>query len=216
MYYLEMIQRFWSFNESRSIGSTAISMYLYLLKTGYTQDRYDFKISDVVIAKELGLTRKTVKSAKQKLEIFGLIIYKTQNGLPCYYRLVLDYPFQLTDPLIEMIIEIEEATNDFLETAEQFQAAQELTEMKVAGNIPTINEFLDYAVTLESYDLTLDPIITEKYKSWINDKWQNSAGRPITNWRSLLKSIMPYMKFSNDMHLSSAEDIPKIERPDLK
>lgn len=189
-------------------------MYFYLLKTGYTQDRYDFKISDVVIAKELGLTRKTVKSAKQKLEIFGLIIYKTQNGLPCYYRLVLDYPFQLPDPLIEMIIETEEATNDFLETDEQ--VTQALTEMKVAGNIPTINEFLDYAVTLDSYDLTLDPIITEKYKSWINDKWQNSAGRPITNWRSLLKSIIPYLKFNDDMHLSSAEDIPKIERPDLK
>jgi|SRR6218665_930151 len=214
MYYLEMIQRFWSFNESRSIGSTAISMYLYLLKTGYAQNRYDFKISDVFIAKELGLTRKTVKSAKQKLEIFGLIIYKTQNGLPCYYRLILDYPFQLPQPLTEMIIETEEATNDFLETDEQL--TQALTEMKVAGNIPTINEFLNYAATLDSYDLTLDPIITEKYKSWINDKWQNSAGRPITNWRSLLKSIIPYLKFNDDMHLSSAEDIPKIERPDLK
>ena len=211
-----MIQRFWFFNESRPIGSTAISMYLYLLKIGHSQDRYDFKISDVVIAKELRLTRKTVKIAKQKLQGLGLIRYEIKNGLPCYYRLVLDYPFQLPDPRTEMIIETEGEAMHIFEEVDVMEANQSLTEIKVTRNIPTTNEFLNYAATLDSYDLTLDPIIMEKYKSWINDKWQNSAGRPITNWRSLLKSIMPYLKFNDGLHLSSAEDIPKIERPDLK
>lgn len=216
MYYLEMIQRFWSFNESRSIGSTGISMYLYLLKTGYVNDRYDFKISDVVIAKELGLTRKTVKIAKQKLQGLGLIRYEIKNGVPCYYRLVLDYPFQLPDPRTEMIIETEDETTYVSEEGDLVESTPSLTEIRAARNIPTIDEFLNYAATLDSYDPKLAPIIIEKYESWITDDWQNNAGRPITNWKSLLKSIIPYMKFNEDMHLSSIEDIPKIERPDLK
>ena len=95
MTYLELIQRFWDFNHKNQIGSTGISMYLYLLKIGYEKESYDFHISDVGASKELGLTRKTIKSIKEKLKNFGLIEFQTKNGLPCYYRLLLDYPLKI-------------------------------------------------------------------------------------------------------------------------
>ncbi|WBX96506.1 hypothetical protein [Chryseobacterium gambrini] len=97
MYYLELIQRFWDFNKIVKISPTEIALYLYLLKIGYEKDRYDFKISDVELARELGLTRVTIKASKDKLKNRGLIQFQTSNGLPCYYRfqaLFLDNRFQ--------------------------------------------------------------------------------------------------------------------------
>ena len=54
MYYLELIQRFWDFNKTAKISPTEVLLYFYLLKMGYEKDRYDFKISDVELGKELG------------------------------------------------------------------------------------------------------------------------------------------------------------------
>ena len=84
MYYLELIQRFWDFNKTAKISSTEISLYFYLLKMGYENDSYDFKISDIELGKELGLTRKTIKSTKGKLKNLGLIQFQSKNGLPCH------------------------------------------------------------------------------------------------------------------------------------
>ncbi|MET2743972.1 hypothetical protein ABXT13_13290, partial [Staphylococcus caprae] len=60
------------------------------MKTGKENDAYDFKVSDVVLSKELGLTRQTVKSTKEKLQDFGLIQFQTQNGVSGSYRLILN------------------------------------------------------------------------------------------------------------------------------
>lgn len=237
MYYLEMIQRFWIFNKDRPIGATAISMYLYLLKTGYENDRYDFRVSDVNVGKELGLTRKTVKSTRQKLGSLGLIRYVTQNGVPCWYRLILDYPFQLLDPGKEKIIRVEEtkisakedvimhSQNDKSEIFHQ-QMVNFNKELNVQGyepsagidfmkRIPTIDEFMDYASKLDTYDSALDLILKEKYESWEKSDWKNSSGRPISNWKFLLKSILPYMNSINDSDNPALNEIPKIRRPDL-
>ena len=84
MYYLELIQRFWDFNKTAKISPTEALLYFYLLKMGYENDRYDFKISDVELGRELGLTRKTIKSTKEKLKNLGLIQFQSKNGLPCH------------------------------------------------------------------------------------------------------------------------------------
>lgn len=208
-----MIQRFWSFNEGRSIGSTAISMYLYLLKTGFINDRYDFNISDVAIGRDLGMTRKTVKSTKQKLADLGLIRYKTQNGLPGNYRLILDYPLRRVDDNTGRSIAVKKTTVT-KEATKQVQVFPLSAPIKALKSYPSVDEFLEYASTIDNYESRMDPIITDKYKSWISNDWKNSAGRPITNWRSLLKSIMPYVRLSGDIN-SSVDDIPQIRRPDV-
>lgn len=95
MYYLKLIQLFWEFNKIAKISTSEISLYFYLLKIGYENERYDFKISDVELGKELGLTRKTIKSTKEKLKSSGLIQFQTINGLHSHYRLLLNYAFKI-------------------------------------------------------------------------------------------------------------------------
>lgn len=231
MYYLELIHRFWVFNQKISIGSTGISMYLYLLKIAFDNDRYDFQISDVAVSKELGLTRKTVKSTKEKLKSLGLIQFQTKNGLPCSYRLILDYPLSVSEsknvkkeelwkeefmqkeeelvfpsPTLSPIQNLSENTDQEIEV--------KLSREKISNkNIPIWKEFFEYAQTLEIYEQQLDFEIQTKYESWKNNEWKNHADRPITNWRSALKSTLPFMKKTSESSTLSLKSIPNINRP---
>lgn len=233
MYYLELIYRFWGFNQKISIGSTGISMYLYLLKIAYDNERYDFQISDVAISKELGLTRKTVKSTKEKLQSIGLIQFQTKNGLPCSYRLILDYPLTVSEPKNvkkeelwkEEFIQKEEELVFPSPTVPPIQNLSENTDQKVEEqssrekannkNIPIWEEFIEYAQILEIYEQQLDFEIQTKYESWKNNGWKNHADRPITNWKSALKSALLYMKNIADRSEFSIENIPNIRHPKL-
>lgn len=220
MTYLELIRRFWDFNQINQIGSTGISMYLYLLKIGYEKESYDFHISDVAVSKELGLTRKTVKSTKEKLKNFGLIEFQTKNGLPCYYRLLLDYPLKIAK--LEKIQKVRIENSSFSPTSgtvdilppQQQQQQQQLSPLVInQKNIPSFDEFIEYAQTLETYESELDSVIKEKYEVWVRNDWQNSSNRRITNWKSSLKSILPYMKNEDKNLQLSITNIPNIKRP---
>lgn len=214
MNYLELIQRFWDFNQKFQIGSTGISMYLYLLKIGYDNNRCDFQISDVAVSKALGLTRKTVKIIKEKLKNFGLIEFQTRNGLPCYYKLLVDYPLQIA--LLEKTdkVNIRKSSVSPKSENEDIQSSyQSIAPIIDNKDIPTFEEFIDYAQTLEMYESKLEFGIKEKYETWLNNGWQNSSDRLITNWKSSLKSILPYIKNSNIDGHPSLTKIPVIKRP---
>lgn len=212
MYYLELIQRFWDFNHQKTIGSTGISMYLYLLKIGYEKEHYSFQISDVVISKELGLTRKTVKSTKEKLKNLGLIQFQTQNGIPCNYRLIVDYPLQSSEPKIINKKEIK--TEQFVQEVKT--PSIQISSVSSTQNIPSLEELIEYAKTLDHYEVELDSKIQSKYENWRNNGWKNSSDRLITNWKSTLKSSLPFMKNAMKNHQISLQSIPDIKRPKSK
>lgn len=234
MYYHELIQRFWQFNKENQVGSTAISMYLYLLKTSHDNNRYDFKISDIEISKQLRLTRKTVKCTKEKLRSLDLIQYQTKNGSSGSYRLILDYPLlinnsefsekhrkvretipqkteQLEVPLqnILLIKDVSENIPKIVNQNIKPQFSKVLSPIVNDKSIPTIEELIEYAQTLESYDSQLDFSIKEKYENWVNNNWKNSSDRPITNWKSSLKSTLPFMK---RITKNTIQSIPNIKR----
>lgn len=212
MSYLELIQRFWDFNNKNQIGSTGISMYLYLLKIGYENNVYDFHISDVMMSRELRLTRKTVKNTKEKLNYFGLIEFETKNGLPCYYRLVLEYPLQIFKP--EKIENARIKICQILPKSENVEIlSQESTPILCKTNIPSLKEFIHYAQTLYRYDSELEFSIKEKYEMWVANGWRNSSDRPITSWKSSLKSILPYLKNEDNDDSLLISSIPNIKRP---
>lgn len=216
MYYLELIQRFWDFNHKNQIGASGISMYLYLLKTGYDKDRYDFHISDVAMSKALGLTRKTIKSTKEKLEKFGLIEFKSQNGIPAYYRLLLSYPLQIVEPSKVAKVNIEkDAVFSRTEKIEVLTSSQQLIPEVDHKKIPSYEEFIEYAKTLETYDTELELRVKEKYEGWLRKGWRSNSNRPITNWKSAIKSILPYMKDRDHENQLSLSLIPSIERPKI-
>ena len=236
MYYLELIQRFWDFNHENNVGSTATTFYLYLLKEGFANERYDFKLSDVKISQELRLTRKTVKSTKEKLEVLGLIEFQTRNGLPCYYRILLNYPLRPNSEVAVKPLEIEDfadlQTLKLEDNLVDFEQNVDITtvskDLKIGENlslpnsqrrlknldIPNFDEFLQHAQTLELYESTMNHLIKKKYENWLDDGWTNHSKRPITNWKSSLKSVLPFLKDKNVLHDDpSIESVPTIKRP---
>ncbi|MCD1117533.1 hypothetical protein [Chryseobacterium turcicum] len=237
MYYLELIQRFWTYNQNAQVGSTAVAMYLYLLKTAYSNGHYDFTISDVAISRDLGLSRNTVITTKGRLRKLRLIDFKTKNGLPCRYRMIINYPIDNSGQLELLKINMEESIND--KTSLDIKMAEDIgTEANVSsclnGNsskenaivpskdilplkmkmiIPEIEEYLEYAKTLDGYDSTLEFKIRKKYSEWLEKGWCNNAKRPITNWKSSLKSALPFLLDSNLGKTLYEGTIPKIRRP---
>ena len=255
MYYLELIQRFWDFNKTKKMSPTEVLLYFYLLKMGHENGRYDFKISDVELGKELGLTRKTIKTTKEKLKNLGLVQFQSKNGLPCHYRLLLNYSFEIESKKsikkeestnvekdqkreileifesilpapnsVELIEEVEidndvKPSSETLQQNQKIELEQEQKQEREQLNlknskIPSLNEFIEYAKSLEGYESELELSISEKYESWINNGWKNTSNRPISNWKSTLKSTLPYLKNTNGENSLSLQDIPKIKRPE--
>lgn len=232
MYYLELTERFWTFNQTAYAGSTAVAMYLYLLKTAKDHDAYVFVVSDVVVSKELGLTRKTVKSTKERLRDLGLIQFQTKNGLPCAYRLLLNYNMQISEPekirksevqKLPVFTEADEAeslTNSALQTFSLPEIADAQNNNLspaslnvINSEVPDFEEFIAYAKTLEMYEGRLDASIRERYESWTANGWRNVSGKPVTNWRLSLKSILPFMKNASQNDELSIQSLPNIKRP---
>ena len=254
MYYLELIQRFWDFNKKAKVSPTEISLYFYLLKIGYENERYDFKISDVELGKELGLTRKTIKSTKEKLKNLGLIQFQSKNGLPSHYRLLLNYSFEIEPEtsikneentivektqnrkILEVFESILSAQNSVevvkeVEINSDIKASSESTEKQKLewkqaqkqeqekqdlknNKIPSLDEFIEYSKSLEVYEPELELSISEKYESWKSNGWKNTSNRPISNWKSTLKSTLPYLINKSEKNSLSLQDIPNIKRPE--
>lgn len=233
MYYLELIDRFWDFNQKARLGSSAISLYLYLLKLGKDNDSYKVVISDVALGNALGITRKTVKPTKDKLRELGLVEFESKSGFPCNYRILLNY---LSDiPILEKIekekiekvpsLEIVEKQKILKRNHSSDEVVRRISKSsdkvsithtsKISKSkiIPELEEFTQFATTLEDYQPILDSVIKEKYFSWLENDWRNSSGRPISNWKSSLKSILPYLKNSKKDDAVSVNSIPNVKRP---
>ncbi|MCL1689440.1 hypothetical protein CMT57_06220 [Elizabethkingia anophelis] len=232
VYYLELIQRFWEFGPKARLSTTAIVVYLYLLKQARDNNGYNVVISDVMLSETLGLTRKTIKPAKEALRNLGLIQYESRKGLSCSYRIVLDYPLQV--PGQEKVQQVEKNLQaSIVEKSENSPLVEpskihipKTTEQKEStflyNNVPepfkttkgpSLEEFMTYAYTLDGYEGSMDLDIEEKYALWAGNGWRNNLGKPITNWKSSLKNILPYMKNKTDNGPLSVESIPSIRPP---
>ena len=81
-------------------------------------------------------------------------------------------------------------------------------------NIPLLDEFMNFAKSLEIYDETMDFAIKSKYESWRDNGWVNGLGIPINKWQNNLKNTLPHLKTSKKK-LSGLQpnNIPTIKRP---
>lgn len=232
VYYLGLIQRFWEFGPKARLSTTATVVYFYLLKQASDNNGYDVVISDVMLSETLGLTRKTIKPAKEALRNLGLIHYETRKGLSCSYRIVLDYPLHvpgqekvqqkgknIKTPIVEKSKDsplVEPSDIPVPETTEQKESTllyNNVPEPFKTTKGPSLKEFMVYAHTLDGYEGSMDLDIEEKYALWAGNGWRNNLGKPITNWKSSLKNILPYMKNKTDKGLFSVESIPNIKHP---
>ncbi|MDV2442560.1 hypothetical protein CMV00_01940 [Elizabethkingia anophelis] len=234
MNYLELLHKFWEYNQNERLGTTMIAMYLFLLEEWDKNEGNDFKVSDIAICEKLLLTRPTVKVIKEKLRNCGLIYYETQNGLPSHYRIILDYTsLRKEERSKKGSVEMKQKsidTNDKLKTdfPDELPAvgpvfinstSPEVSKSKTISsnkNIPTLTEFIGFAKTLPTYDTILDSRIQDKYESWVNNGWRTMQDNPITKWEPLLKATMPFILKASQNGGLSLESIPNIRVPKPK
>lgn len=219
----EFFTKIWQFNSQNPLGLSVLSLYFYLLKVAYEKKSLNFTLSESRISRELKMTRKTVKIGKEKLRKYGIISFKSRSGLPCDFQLISEYPlifkdlFEQTEEIYK-IPEIKKIQNKFelqKVNSEIKDTQQILSIVETNKNIPTIEEFLEYAQSLEMYDPQLHSEIQLKYDNWKSNNWKNSANRPITDWKSSLKSVLPYLKNSTQNNSLSVKTIPAITPPKL-
>ncbi len=217
---LKLIKKFWEFNNQESLGSSTIAVYFYLIEQWDKNDKNDFSLSDKQVSSVLKLSRKTVKTAKDTLRNLGLLSYKSIAGFPCVYKLITDYEFNEVAVVDnkKAIVKKKETPKPKTEPKPQKSQKQLPTintgkkENKLLADIPTEEEFLQYAKSLEIYNGNspdIDFKIKTKYESWKDNGWKNGHDKPIRNWKITLKSTLPYLLTGN----SFTEKVPKINRP---
>ena len=232
--YIYLLGKFWDFSEDKQLGSSAILIYLYLLKEGFNRNNTRFSISDVQISKNLNLTKKTVKVNKDILLKNGLIDYKTRNGVPCNYQIITDYPLetdnsnQKIEKKIAVIQDVKKQdivkkqSNNIEQNLKQNSGQlskdlpQNIPQKALNKDIPTLEEFLLFAKTLNSYDDSLVENLELKYEEWTEKGWKNNFGRLITDWKSTIKNTMPYLKNRSSTNIDSIQSIPNIRRTGIE
>lgn len=218
-YNLELSERIWKFNESRALGLSTLSIYFFLLKISVEIDSLKFTISDTEVSKQLKMTRKAVKVCKEKLRRFGIISYRSISGIPAEITLISDYPLILDnqhfDDDLNKKRKAKKQNEEVLVQSKILKTSvSEINDIstKKIMDFPTLEEFIEYAESIESYDDNLLLEIKNKHQTWTNNGWKNSFDRPITNWKSALKNSIPYLYNSALKNKKSIEAIPIIKR----
>jgi len=210
MNYTELTTKFWSINEKSPLGASAIALYFFLLEKCRQNDGKDFTISDNAIGQKLSLTRPTINALKSKLRNVGLIQYQTRNGVPSIYRIITDISFLESEPFKKMIES--PIINDIQPKILEEKTIHTSTRENI--NIPSLDEFMNFAKSLEIYDETMDFAIKSKYESWRDNGWVNGLGIPINKWQNNLKNTLPHLKTSKKKPSGlQPNNIPTIKRP---
>jgi len=228
MNYSELISRFWEHNEKQPLGAVAVSLYLFLLEIWTKNDEHDFKLSDTEICERLKITRPTIISSRQKLCSIGMIQYQSQNGLPGHYKIIREYSPVLSvsenpkkaipkkKKTVEKPIQKNENPLNESSFADNPPKISQPTLILGFGNIPSLEEFTQYAKTLENYIPELENLIEAKYNSWLENEWKNSYNKPITNWKSSIKNAMPFLQSELESQNTTPEKkiaLQTIKRP---
>lgn len=218
-YNLELSERIWKFNESRALGLSTLSIYFFLLKISVEIDSLKFTISDTEVSKQLKMTRKTVKVCKEKLRRFGIISYRSISGVPAEITLISDYLLILDnqhfdDDLIKKRKAKKQNEEVLVQSKILKTSVSKIDDIltKKIMDFPTLEEFIEYAKSIETFDDKLLLEIENKHQTWINNGWKNNFDRPITNWKSALKNSLPYLSNNAIKNKKSIETIPIIKR----
>ena len=206
IYEADLFERIFELNSNNKIGATTITVFIFILyKCGDPQK--EIVLSDYEMARELGLSRQTVITAKNKLKLLGLLDYQRNPGFP--NRFILngngfpDEKLKITEikkiPIKNLNLKPEPKTI----TTNSF------------SKFPTLKQFMDFAKTLNDYSEKLDDVLIKKFHQWDNSDWKNALGKPILNWQSVLQKNMIMFDSHRSFENNSALKIPEIKRPKL-
>ena len=223
MEYLELIKKYWRMNEEFPQNYSITCMYLFLLETWDKNNKEDFEISDYDISKKLIITRVSVRKNRKKLRDLGLINYQISKGFPTIYKIISDYIIRKGKEVVSIAekekivdkksiapaIPVIPLVQEPIPVASPSLKSKEKQTPMMPFNIPSFEEFMNYAKTLDIYEEGLDVHLKIKYETWKDDGWVSGYNKPIINWKQTLKNTMPYLRSNN----KNIFNVPKINRP---
>ena len=226
MDYLSLTKKFWTFNDVYPLSAPIVAIYLFLLDNWDKVGGKDFEFSDKVMSKRLKINRKTIKTSKDTLRNLGLISFQITNGFPTLYRIIPDYlvrnfVVEREKTIVKQVIKKRSEKSvsqlgEFLKISEMSKKESLTPPRKVPKeniskniDIPSFEEFMNYAKTLDIYEEGLDVHLKIKYETWKDDGWVSGYNKPIVNWKQTLKNTMPYLRSNN----KNIFNVPKINRP---
>ncbi|ASF44210.1 transcriptional regulator [Capnocytophaga endodontalis] len=236
MEYLELIKKYWSMNEEFPQSSTITCTYFFLLESWDKNNREDFEISDYDISSKLKINRNTIISNRKILRDLGLINYQITKGFPTLYKIIPDYVIRkgkevilvaekektVSKKAITQVISVMSPVQEAISHSVQITPpttpvvfpslipkTKEKQVPKTPSNIPSFEEFMNYAKTLDIYEEGLDVHLKIKYETWKDDGWVSGYNKPIVNWKQTLKNTIPYLRSNN----KNIFNVPKINRP---
>ncbi len=201
-----LFEKIFDLNSKNKIGANTITVFTFILYK--CEDlREEIVLSDYQMARELGLSRQTIITAKNKLKLLGLLDYNRNRGFPNRFILKGNDLPKVTPNTNEIMVDTIEELNENLEP--------EIILHSSFSKYPTLKQFMDFAKTLKDYSEILDDLLIQKFHKWEEADWKNSLGRPILNWQSTLEKNMNTLEFSHSYKSSSLSNLPIIKRPKL-
>ncbi|MFA5619085.1 MAG: hypothetical protein WDA08_02125 [Weeksellaceae bacterium] len=214
------IKLLWSVDGKNKMSANTICLYAFLISKLIDTENQEARISDKEISKAFSITQKTIYRSRENLQRLGLIDYQLQNGVPCYYRLgtklnnnISENTIQKKAKAINGNIPKSQIPDHPPKTTEPKISITRYENQRVRFDVPTMNEFKEFAKTLPDYDPKLDVSIEGKFEKWEANGWKNDYGRPINSWKASLKSTWPYMLRPLTNHPIDMNNIPNIKRP---
>lgn len=202
---VNLFENIFDLNSKNKIGANTITVFTFILYK--CEDlRKEIVLSDYQMARELGLSRQTIITAKNKLKHLGLLDYNRNRGFPNRFILKGN-----DSPNVIAKTEIKE---DFIKEIDQI-LEPEIIMNNSHSEYPSLKQFMDFAKTLKDYSEKLDDLLIQKFQKWEQADWKNSIGRPILNWQSTLEKNMITLEFSHSYKSSSLPNLPIIKRPKL-
>ncbi|VXC44017.1 hypothetical protein [Chryseobacterium sp. 8AT] len=201
---LNLFEKIFDLNSKNKIGANTIAVFTFILYK--CEDlRKEIVVSDYQMARELGLSRQTIITAKNKLKLLGLLDYNRNRGFPNRFVLKVNDLPKATPKTDEIM-------------ADSIEELDQKLELKIILNnshskYPSLKQFMDFAKTLKDYSEKLDDLLIQKFHKWEEADWKNSLGRPILNWQSTLEKNMNTLEFSHSYKSSPLSNLPIIRRP---
>lgn len=86
---------------------------------------------------------------------------------------------------------------------EEEEVQVQLPQKKSKKEIPTLNEFLNYVLTVPEFAPKFESLkysIQSKYEQWIENGWKDGHGNEIKQWKTKLKNTLPHLKPLNNFN----------------
>ena len=204
---LNLFEKIFDLNSKNKIGANTIAVFTFILYQCEDLQK-EIVLSDYQMARELGLSRQTIITAKNKLKLLGILDYSRNRGFPNRF-ILKGIELQKTASKNAEIKEIS------IEVTVQ-NSEPNIDENNSFSKYPNLKQFMDFAKTLDGYSEKLDDALIKKFHQWEKADWKNGIGRPIFDWQIVLKNNLIMLELSS---LSKEEispyKIPNIKRPKL-